>query len=434
MTEPANLIETAAAANVAAAATAAPDPLASVGLVLSGGGAKGAYQAGVLRALTEEGVFATHVAGASIGALNGAVVAAAPSQQEAVERLRQLWLKLAEPQAQADGARLGQMPAYVTLLASWGLTPGGRSIVELLGTLGALATKSGAILQALSALQSRMATLAKPVMQAVQRLPAPLLQALSSNFRPVQTLLGDLHGQAAGLLEARLSGLLSNQAVSALLHEYLPAGGLPARVPLYVSLFPTEGALLDVMRLIGAELGLGQTADSHFVHVQSLPADEQKQALMASAALPLLFTPQEVNGRLYSDGGQGGWSRLQGNTPIQPLLDAGCRAVVVTHLEDGSMWNRHDFKQAEIIEIRPSGIGRKGTVGDVLGFDNQLIAQWMEQGYEDTRACLGRIRDVLQAHAALHASARARDAALAQGGQQQLHEAMQRLQEQTRKP
>ena len=41
-----------------------------LGLVLSGGGAKGAYQAGVLRALTEEGVFATQVAGASIGALN----------------------------------------------------------------------------------------------------------------------------------------------------------------------------------------------------------------------------------------------------------------------------------------------------------------------------------------------------------------------------
>ena len=101
--------------------------------------------------------------------------------------------------------------------------------------------------------------------------------------------------------------------------------------------------------------------------------------------------------------------------------------MVVTHLEDGSMWNRHDFQQAEIIEIRPSGIGRKGTVGDVLGFDNQLIAQWMEQGYEDTRACLGRIRAVVQAHAGLQASARARDAALAQSGRQALQEAMRRL-------
>ena len=351
------------------------DSDAKVGLVLSGGGAKGAYQAGVLRALTEEGLFATHVAGASIGALNGAVVAAAASQQQAVEHLRQLWLRLAERSPLKANA-----PAYITMLASLGMMPSMvRHMASMIGALSRLT------------------------------LPPSWQQALQSHLPD-------------------FTSLLSSQPVANLLHEYLPAGGLPARVPLYVSLFPTEGALQDVMRLIGAELGLGRTADSHFVHVQSLPADEQKQALMASAALPLLFTPQEVNGRLYSDGGQGGWSRLQGNTPIQPLLDAGCRAVVVTHLEDGSMWNRHDFQQAEIIEIRPSGIGRKGTVGDVLGFDNQLIAQWMEQGYEDTRACLGRIRAVVQAHAELQASARARDAALQeQSGRQALQEAMRRL-------
>ena len=387
-----------------------------LGLVLSGGGAKGAYQAGVLRALTEEGVVATHVAGASIGALNGALVAAAPTQQAAVEHLQQLWSALAQQsplQADASAAqRLAQsVPAYVTLLASFGMTPAAlRPLMALLAALGPLALKAAPVARLAARLPS---------------LPAAWREALLSHLPLLEKLLP---GPDA------VTGWLSNQPVKALLDEYLPAGGLPARVPLYVSLYPTEDTALDLMKLACAEMGLSQTPDSHFVHVQALPADEQKKALMASAALPLLFTPQEVNGRLYSDGGQGGWSRLQGNTPIQPLLDAGCRAVVVTHLEDGSMWNRHDFKQAEIIEIRPSGIGRKGTVGDVLGFDNRLIADWMEQGWQDTRACLGRIRDVLQAHAALHASARARDAALAQGGQQQLHEAMQRLQEQTRKP
>ena len=148
---------------------------------------------------------------------------------------------------------------------------------------------------------------------------------------------------------------------------------------------------------------------------------------MASAALPLLFTPQAVNGQLYGDGGQGGWGKLQGNTPIQPLLDAGCRAVVVTHLEDGSLWDRRACGQSEIIEIRPGGIGRKGRIRDVLGFDNSCIPEWMEQGWQDTRACMARIRAVVQAHADLHASARARDAALAQTGQQALQEAMRRL-------
>ena len=385
-----------------------------LGLVLSGGGAKGAYQAGVLRALTEEGVVATHVAGASIGALNGALVAAAPTQQAAVEHLQQLWNALAQQsplQADASAAqRLAQsVPAYVTLLVSFGMTPAAlRPLLALLAALGPLALK------------------AAPVARLAARLPAAWREALLSHLPLLEKLLP---GPDA------VTGWLSNQPVKALLDEYLPAGGLPARVPLYVSLYPTEGAALDLMKLACTEMGLSQTPDSHFVHVQALPADEQKKALMASAALPLLFTPQAVNGQLYSDGGQGGWATLQGNTPIEPLLQAGCRAVVVTHLEDGSLWSRRSFaQQAEIIEIRPSGIRRKGFMRDVLGFDNRLIADWMEQGWQDTRACLGRIRDVLQAHAALHASARARDAALAQGGQQQLHEAMQRLQEQTRKP
>ena len=378
-----------------------------LGLVLSGGGAKGAYQAGVLRALTEEGVVATHVAGASIGALNGALVAAAPTQQAAVEHLQQLWNALAQQsplQADALAAqRLAQsVPAYVTLLVSFGMT---------LAALRPLALKAAPVARLAARLPS---------------LPAAWREALLSHLPLLEKLLP---GPDA------VTGWLCNQPVKALLDEYLPAGGLPARVPLYVSLYPTEDTALDLMKLACAEMGLSQTPDSHFVHVQALPADEQKKALMASAALPLLFTPQAVNGQLYSDGGQGGWATLQGNTPIEPLLQAGCRAVVVTHLEDGSLWSRRSFaQQAEIIEIRPSGIRRKGFMRDVLGFDNRLIADWMEQGWQDTRACLGRIRDVLQAHAALHASARARDAALAQGGQQQLHEAMQRLQEQTRKP
>ena len=391
-----------------------------LGLVLSGGGAKGAYQAGVLRALTEEGVVATHVAGASIGALNGALVAAAPTQQAAVEHLQQLWNALAQQsplQADASAAqRLAQsVPAYVTLLVSFGMTPAAlRPLLALLAALrplGPLALKAAPVARLTARLPS---------------LPAAWREALQSHLPLLEKLLP---GPDA------VTGWLSNQPVKALLDEYLPAGGLPARVPLYVSLYPTEDTALDLMKLACAEMGLSQTPDSHFVHVQALPADEQKKALMASAALPLLFTPQAVNGQLYSDGGQGGWAALQGNTPIEPLLQAGCRAVVVTHLEDGSLWSRRSFaQQAEIIEIRPSGIRRKGRVRDVLGFDNRLIADWMEQGWQDTRACLGRIRDVLQAHAALHASARARDAALAQGGQQQLHEAMQRLQEQTRKP
>lgn len=45
------------------------------GLVLGGGGAKGAYEAGVLKALFEQGYTFDGITGASIGAINGAIIA-----------------------------------------------------------------------------------------------------------------------------------------------------------------------------------------------------------------------------------------------------------------------------------------------------------------------------------------------------------------------
>src|SRR5262245_28916052 len=59
---------------------------APVGLVLSGGGAKGAWEAGAAAALVEAGLPIALVAGSSAGALNGAMIAAGR-----VERLDALW-------------------------------------------------------------------------------------------------------------------------------------------------------------------------------------------------------------------------------------------------------------------------------------------------------------------------------------------------------
>ena len=44
------------------------------GLVLEGGGAKGAYQIGAWKALREAGVKLKGIAGTSVGALNGALI------------------------------------------------------------------------------------------------------------------------------------------------------------------------------------------------------------------------------------------------------------------------------------------------------------------------------------------------------------------------
>jgi NTE family protein len=59
-------------------------------LVLQGGGALGAYQAGAYEALAAAGQMPDWVAGISIGAVNGAIIAGNPPERR-VERLREFW-------------------------------------------------------------------------------------------------------------------------------------------------------------------------------------------------------------------------------------------------------------------------------------------------------------------------------------------------------
>ena len=67
---------------------------AQFGIVLAGGGAKGAYQVGAVSYLAELGIEPQIIAGTSIGALNGGVLASNGSFKQAARRLAQVWDKL----------------------------------------------------------------------------------------------------------------------------------------------------------------------------------------------------------------------------------------------------------------------------------------------------------------------------------------------------
>ena len=67
-----------------------PEGCDSVALVLQGGGALGAYQAGAYEALHEAGLEPDWVAGVSIGGINGAIIAGNPPKRR-LEQLRAFW-------------------------------------------------------------------------------------------------------------------------------------------------------------------------------------------------------------------------------------------------------------------------------------------------------------------------------------------------------
>ena len=72
-------------------------PFQGIALVLQGGGALGAYQAGVYEALAERDIHPTWISGISIGAINGAIIAG-NSPEHRVGRLRHFWESVTDDQ------------------------------------------------------------------------------------------------------------------------------------------------------------------------------------------------------------------------------------------------------------------------------------------------------------------------------------------------
>lgn len=80
-------------------------------IILQGGGALGAFECGVVRALEEQELFADIVAGVSIGAFNGAIIAANP--RHASKALEAFWRRISVLVPDLPDERLRRM------LASW---------------------------------------------------------------------------------------------------------------------------------------------------------------------------------------------------------------------------------------------------------------------------------------------------------------------------
>ena len=88
-------------------------------LVLQGGGALGAYQAGVFEALSTEGMAPNWVTGISIGAINCAIIAGnAPERR--VERLRQFWNTVSAAVPKSSFEAVGDYRALLSSAAATG--------------------------------------------------------------------------------------------------------------------------------------------------------------------------------------------------------------------------------------------------------------------------------------------------------------------------
>jgi NTE family protein len=101
----------------------------STALVLQGGGAMGAYQAGVYQGLHEAGIRPDWIAGISIGAINAALIAGNPPALR-VARLREFWTRVTQPAA-------GSIPSLLDA-SNWAWFPVDPAMRATLGNWTAL--------------------------------------------------------------------------------------------------------------------------------------------------------------------------------------------------------------------------------------------------------------------------------------------------------
>ncbi|MBW4626250.1 MAG: hypothetical protein KME49_12280 [Brasilonema octagenarum HA4186-MV1] len=96
---------------------------------------------------------------------------------------------------------------------------------------------------------------------------------------------------------------------------------------------------------------------------------------------------------------------------------ANCTHIIVNHLSDGSLWDRNAFSKTfpntTVLEIRPGRvIKRQGLAKDLIGFDDNNIKSWIEQGYEDTQRCYESVARPLHIREIANQAKKQRDEAI----------------------
>lgn len=309
-----------------------------VGLVLSGGGAKGAYEVGVVRALAELNIEPEVVSGASIGALNGAIVASSPNIQKAATELEMIWRGIDN-----DSVIKAEIPTQrlITLTSLHLLV---RNFLKIN--------------------------------------PVTFFASLAANSALKSLFTDD---------DIKVFSLLDSSPLEKTLKENVDFSQLrqPGSRELYVSVFPA-GTIKHIPEFLKSLVSYALSSrESEFKYVNKRTPEEILRLIMASAAIPIAFKPIKLDGTWYYDGGMGDRVKVQGNTPIKPLIDSNCSHAIIVMLSNGVLWDRAEWPQITSIEIRPSS--DMGRLSSILDFNPAKINELMALGYQDTLRSIGKV-------------------------------------------
>jgi predicted acylesterase/phospholipase RssA len=257
----------------------------TLGLVLSGGGARGAFQVGVYEKLRRDPRFAGRPAvlsGTSAGAINAALIAAGKSARQMME----FWNGI------ADDPPVTASPVFFHTAV--------RTLLRLSLEEAARWVRSS---RPLRAFLQRARNQWPP--QPGSLLAVCVEYLLATRFELVSRLLD-------GIREPYLADTnqLRRRLIDAVGGECIPTNGMR------LAINTVDAHTGQVVRFVNAETPFTRPPD--YIIVDAITVD----MVLASASIPLLFPPVRIDNRVLWDGG------LLVNTPLAPVVALGADEII----------------------------------------------------------------------------------------------------------
>ena len=312
-----------------------------IGLVLSGGGAKGAYEVGVWTAMCEAGLDkrVCCISGTSVGSIN-AVLFASVSNPALCERF---WLEVVPNFARPNEKRMISTVSDMT----------GREDIAAI-TARILHKKAEALGLDVNDLSSA--------------------DEEEARVRAIREWKANVATRGAAMIEDSIKSFHSTNDV---LHGFADVANfrrlLSERIP--------DKWALDSVSVYATVLGKG-TWNKEVFRIDHQPKERVIDAIIASSSIPFFFDSQKINGKVYVDGGLafGG-----DNVPINPILDnhPEVKTLIVVCLGV-----RRATKKKGLVEIIPTK--NLGGRSDCFNTSPDFARDLFKRGRKDAERVLRR--------------------------------------------
>lgn len=319
------------------------------GLVLTGGGGKGAYQIGAWKALDELGITPRikAVAGTSVGALNALMLC-----QSDYKTAEETWLNVDQDDMLfTDDLTKREIvnKEFENMYEQTELSEK-PDLMRFIVTLSILLPSSIPVIEICS--------------------PFLKLFCRKCNFDL------DWTKSISELIRYSIvkGGAFTQEGLAKIIDDLLMITQNFSKIPCFVTL--SKAGDIDTF--------LEKSNEEYFNLINKTPM-EVREIVLASAALPLVYPKRKIGTSKYYDGGWGD------NVPIKPLYDSGLKDIIVIYLQN----NKHgklkkQFKEEEnlfpgcnIIRIIPNNSFSDG-IFDTITVSRELTQSRIKIGYNDT--------------------------------------------------